>query len=319
VTAAPLSPEPLDLDMLREMYRNGAVNLAGIDPRLNATRIAQRLHVGRARVAGRLKAWSESGFLARYDVWLNPALFGWQGAWLSLQVDHPRHKATLLARLALVEGAVGGLEFLGDWVSLGLVFPEPAALERTTELLRGLAGVRAVEPPAIWEVAEPRRALTPLDIRIVRALRERPTATLSETSHRVGISARTMTRRYGELVENWAVWFVPVFDFRAISYPVVSLSLLLDPGTGPADVLRRLRARFPLTLESRFQGAGPDGGAIPHVFFVMPPSAAHLEELTLLVESMEGVRSVESLLLVRVHSFPAWFDRHLASLARPSR
>src|SRR5271170_4115446 len=77
VTATPLRPESLDLDIFRELYRGGAANLAGFDPRLNATRIAQHLRVGRARVAGRLNAWNDSGFLARYDVWLNLALFGW--------------------------------------------------------------------------------------------------------------------------------------------------------------------------------------------------------------------------------------------------
>jgi DNA-binding Lrp family transcriptional regulator len=317
VTDPPLTPEPLDLDILREMYREGAVNLAGIDPRLSATRIAKRLRVGRARVAGRLKAWDATGFLLRYDVWLNPALFGWHGAWVSVRVDHPRVKPDLFAHLALVDGAISALEFLGEWVTVGLVAPDPESLDRRAGLMRGLAGVRGVEPPVPWRGPAPKRELTTLDVRIVRALRERPTATLSDTARRVGISTRTMTRRYSELVDGLAVWFVPVFDFRAISYPVVSLSLNVGPGVGPENVTRRIRARFPLTLGFQTAELGPELGDGGQLLFVMPPSAAHLEDLEQFVRSIEGVVEFEANVMVRMHSFPAWFDRHLESLARP--
>ena len=162
--------------------------------------------------------WKESGLLRRYDVWLNPALIGWVGAAVNIRVDHPRVKSTLFSRLEMVDGAVMAMEFLGEWVTLALVAPDPASLERRVALVRGLAGVKEVEPPILWPVLEPRRALTPLDIRIVRALRERPTATLSEAAHAVGISTRTMTRRYSALIDGWAVWLV-----RDTTVPVISL------------------------------------------------------------------------------------------------
>jgi DNA-binding Lrp family transcriptional regulator len=317
VAAPAFRPEALDLDILREMYRNGAANLAGIDPRVNATRIARRLKVGRARVAARLKVWSDSGFLQRYDVWLNPALFRWHGAWIAIQVEHPRRKRELFSRLALVDGAVSGIEFLGPWISFGLVAPDPASLERTVGLLRGLAGVAALEPPQPWRLPEPRRDLTPLDLRIVRALRERPTASLGETARRVGISTRTMTRRYAQLLDHDAVWFVPVFDFRAIAQPVVSVGMNLDGTTSREAVVRQVRSRFPLLLEFENSEIGPQLANDEHVLFVLPPSAAHLEELEEFVASVKGVRGVETNVLVRSLSFPAWFDRHLESLARP--
>ncbi|MGA8303804.1 MAG: Lrp/AsnC family transcriptional regulator [Thermoplasmata archaeon] len=309
-----MRPESLDLDIIREMYREGAANLAGVDPRLNATRIAHRLRVGRARVAARLKTWDEVGFLQRYDVWLNPALFGWQGAWVSIQVDHPRVKPPLFARLALIDGAVSGLEFLGDWISVGLVTPDSPSLHRSLDLIRGLAGVRGVEPPVVWRTPVPQRQLSSLEVRIVRALRERPTATLSETARRVGVSTRTMTRRYAQLIEDWAVWFVPIFDFRTISSPVVSVGLSLAVGASREGIARKVRARYPLTLEFRNTIVGPQLGVDSLMLFVIPPSAAHLEELEQFIGALEGVVGLETNVMVRSHSFPAWFDRHLATL-----
>jgi DNA-binding Lrp family transcriptional regulator len=317
VTRAPLNLDALDLAILREMYRDRAVNLAGIDPRLNATQVAHRLRVGRARVAARLRAWKESGFLRRYDVWLNPALLGWPGAWVGVRVEHPRQKADVMRRLGLVDGAVGGMEFLGDWVSVAIVGPDEASIARRVDLLRGLAGVREVEPPVFWQALPPRRPLTSLDIRIVRALRERPTATLSETARRVGVSPRTMTRKYADLVNDRAVWFVPIFDFTATPHPVVSLSLLVDDGVSKDSVARTLRRRFPLVLDFSTAGLGPDLPAESQIFFVVLASAASLEDLAHFAETIEGVKGVETYVFVRMFAFPDWFDRHLETMPPP--
>jgi DNA-binding Lrp family transcriptional regulator len=321
VSPTPINPSRLDIDMLRELYREGAVNIAGIDPRLNATQIAHRLHVGRRRVAARLKVWKKVGFLRRYDVWLNPALLGVRGGWLNVRVDHPRSKAELFRRLALIDGVVSALDFLGEWVSVGLVGPDDRSIERKMALIRGLAGVREVEGPGSWDAPSPRRTLTPLDLRIVRALRARPEASLSETARTVGVSTRTMTRRYADLVEDWAVWFVPVFDFTALVPPVISLNLTVRRGTSQSSIARALRKNFPLVLESRLMAGLPNSPSEVVLVFVTLPSSASSEELHRLAESLEGVESVEQLTMVRMHSFPEAFDRELDALegvsARP--
>jgi DNA-binding Lrp family transcriptional regulator len=309
--------QPLDIDMLREMYREGAVDLAGVDPRLNATRVAERLHVGRSRVAARLKVWKDAGFLRRFDVWLNPALLGWQGGWVSLRVEHPRMKPDLFRRLRLVDGVVSALEFIGEWTSVGLIAPDRETLQRRVDLLRGLAGVSGIEGPAPWNPPAPTRPVSPLDLRIIHALRERPTASLSDIARRVGISTRTMTRRYSELVEGWAVWFVPVFDFTALISPVVCLNLAVDPGTSQDAVVRALRKKFPLVLEARRGALVPGNGTELIVLFVTLPSAASLEELDRWTAAIEGVQGVEALTMIRMHAFPEWFDHQLAALMAP--
>jgi DNA-binding Lrp family transcriptional regulator len=318
VPSAPIPTLPLDIDILREMYRGGAVNLAGIDPRLNATTIAQRLRVGRARVAGRLRVWREAGFLQRFDVWINPALLDWQGAWLDLRVARPRQKPELFRRLGLVDGIVSALEFVGEWTSVGLIAPDPGTLERRVALLHGLSDVVEVAGPNPWRSPVPTRSLTPLDLRIARALRAQPMASLHETARRAGISTRTMTRRYEDLVESGAVWFVPVYDFRALVNPVVSLSLRLGTGTSRESIARAVRKRFPLVLGSRMESdvaIGPD----VLVLFVLPPSAALLEEVERSAAALPGVEGVEAFTLVRMHSYPEWFDQQLTALSLGGR
>jgi DNA-binding Lrp family transcriptional regulator len=197
-----------------------------------------------------------------------------------------------------------------------VVSPDAAALERTLRIIRGLAGVREVDVPVPWRMLPPKRELSPLDIRIVRALRENPTALLSTTADQVGISTRTMTRRYANLVENRDVWFHPSFDFRAFSSPVVLLAVTLRPETDRRSILRRIQTEYPLSLAFRGmpERPGPDVGGL--LGLVMPSSAAHLEEVEQYVASIEGVEELEANVVVRLHSFPDWFDRHLEALAQ---
>jgi len=207
------------------------------------------------------------------------------------------------------------MDFLGDWVSVGIVAPDLASLQRRVGLVRHLVGVREVEAPVPWRTLEPKRPLTPLDVRVVRALRAQPTATLSEIARRVGISTRTMTRKYAELVEDWTVWFVPVFDFSALTRTVVSLNLHVRPDVTRETVSRELRSRFPLTLDFSTVGIGPEISPQDLVFFVTLPSAASLEELEQWAGAIEGVEKVESWVLIRILDFPDWFDQHLETLA----
>jgi len=187
--------DPIDVDILREMFRGRKVTVAGIDPRLNVSRIAKRLHTSRARVAYRLRRWSETGFVRRYDVWPNPALFGLRGWGVNVRSTRRLQKPELFRRIGLVDGVVGAQEFVGDWSAVQLVAPDEGTARRRFRLLQGIEGVAEVTDPQPWTPLEPKRPLSPLDLRILRALRKAPRASLSEIARSVGVSSRTMTSR----------------------------------------------------------------------------------------------------------------------------
>ena len=299
----------IDIDILREMYHSRAVTIAGVDPRLNASQVARRLGVSRARVGARLQEWTRYGLLQRFDVWPNPALFDRVGFSVDVRVADRFQKDTLFERIRLIEGAVGSIDFVGDWISVQFVVTNAADIGRTVALIRGLAGVAEVGIPLDWSRVEPTRELTPLDLRIVRVLRRYPTASLSAVARHVGVSTRTITTRYSRLVDDLAVWFVPVLDFRALTEPVVSLNVQLGPSVEREAIARAVRQTFPKTLEFR---RAPFGSVLPEsyaVFFVLCPSAARLEELEGFVRHVPGVKDVEMLVMIRIVSFPETFDR----------
>ncbi len=310
---------PLDLDILREMYPEGGVQISGIDPRLNANRIATRLGVSRARVSGRLSTWRELGFVARYDVWPNPLLFGLSGFAFEVRVAHRADKPEVIERIGLVPGAIGGIDYLGDWITVTFALPAEEDPRRAMALLRSLAGVAEVENTASWNSVDSPRALSPLELRVVRALRRFPTDSLTAIARHVGVSTRTITARYGRLLDEHAAWFIPVFDFRSLAEPVVTLAIEFATPGDRAGFPRALTRAFPNSLEFLRQPFGPVLPDLVGSFFVVADSAARVDEIERWVHRYPGVKGFESATLVRVLSFPDTFDRLLSAEVAPAR
>ena len=304
--------DPLDVDILREMYRTRAVTVAGVDPRLNVSHIARRLRTSRNRIARRLRLWSEVGFIRRYDVWPNPALFHLLGWSVNLQFSDRLGKPEVFERLGTVDGVVSAVEFLGDWTAVQFVTPDEETGRRRKEIFRHLKGVEAVEELYPWRPLPPRAPLSPLDLRILRALRERPRGSLTEIARTVGISTRTMTTRYERLVDSWSVWFVPVFDFTQLPLPIVSVNVDLEPGASGQRVADAVLKQYPWTLEFGWGEFGPPETEAFKTLFVTLPSVGAIEDLERLVRSVPGTKNVEVLVMLRTHSFPRWFDELLA-------
>ncbi len=313
-TVAPTLPGgyDLDVDILRVMYTSTGVSIAGIDPRLNASRVARHLGVSRARIAARLRAWTEYGFLRRYDVWPNPYLFQRTGATFDVRVHDPLAKDEVIGRIELVPGAVGGIEFLGGWLAATFVLPRDEDPRRVAALLRGLSGIAEVGDAIPWAPPPYERTLSPLELRIVRVLRQYPTDSLASIARHVGVSTRTITARYSRLIDERAVWFVPVLDFRALAGPVLALNLVFRAPADREAFARALRRKYPQSLgfgRIQFGPALPD-----HIgaYFVVVPSAAQVEEVEGWVRTNSGVVSAETLTMKRTFSFPETFDRLLA-------
>jgi DNA-binding Lrp family transcriptional regulator len=319
VADAPLVLTELDRDILTELYHTGQITIAGVDPRVSISRIARRLRTSRARVAARIRLWERAGLMRGYDVWPNPALFGLAGGSVDLRVTDRLQKRELFDRLALVDGVVGGVEFLGEWISLQLVAPDPATLDRRVRLLGGMGGVAEVGPLFRWSTLEVRRGFSPLDVRIVRALRRNPRASLAETAKVVGVSARTMAARYGALLDESLVWYVPAYDFTTLASPIVSLGIQLDRAEDRAPVLKLLRARLPWYLEFGWSGFGPVFNAQTLALVVLAPSAAGIEGIERAARQVPGVTGAEANVMVRVVSFPAAFESFLSLAAPPHR
>lgn len=299
----------LDVDILREMYPSRGVELSGVDPRLNASRVSRRLGISRARVAARLRAWTEFGFVRRFDVWPNPHLFGLTGTTFDVRVADRLRKPSVIERLGLVPGAVVALDYAGEWMGFTCVFRLGEDPNRIGALLRGLADVSEVGPAVPWGVPDVGRPLSPLDLRILRVLRQFPTDTLASIARHVGVSTRTITGRYGRLLDERSAWFLPVFDFRALAEPAVSVGVQCRSVADRVAFGRALHHEYPRSIEFHRTPFGPVLEETFGYFFVLARSAARVEELESWVRDFPGVERHEAVTMIRMVSFPETFDR----------
>ncbi len=309
----------LDLSILREMYRSRGVEVSGIDPRLNPTEVSRRLRVSRARVASRLRAWSEFGFLDRYDVWPNPFVFGLTGVWLDVRVDDRLDKESVLERIGLIPGAVGALDLVGDWIGATFVHPIGEDPARIAALVRSLSGVAKVEGPTVWGIAGPDHSPSPLDFRIIRVLRAHPRDSLASIARLAGVSTRTLTTRYSRLIDERAVWFIPILDFRAIAEPILSVGVQFASASDREAFGRALHRHHPRSIEVFRGPIGPPIAEDRGSYFVIARSAARVEEFERWIRGCPGVVSHEVYTLVRLISFPATFDRLMTSTDASAR
>ncbi len=317
----PTDPEPtlpgdpdLDLAILRVMYPSGHIEPAGIDPRLNATRIARELRVGRGVIAQRLRAWSKFGFLAQYDVWPNPALFGQAPVWLDVRVADRLQKESVLERIGLVPGAVMALDVAGEWIAATFVRPVDEDRRRLADLVQNLSGVREVGPPSGGPVEAPDRLPTPLDFRIIRVLRRHPRESLANIARLARVSTRTITTRYHRLIENRAVWFVPIYDFRALAEPVLSVNVRCASGPDRERFAHSLHRAFPRILEFLRSPVSPMLTEDRLGCVLIARSAARVEGIERWIRAQPGVVDCELAVMVRQVVYPETFDRLIASM-----
>ena len=304
----------LDLAILRVMYPSGHIEPAGIDPRLNATRIARRLRVGRGVIAQRLRAWSEFGFLVQYDVWPNPALFGQAPVWLDVRVADRLQKEAVLERIGLVPGAVMALDVAGEWIAATFLRPVDEEPRRLADLVRNLSGVAEVGPASGGKVLAPDRLPTPLDFRILRVLRRHPRESLATIARLARVSTRTITTRYHRLIEDRAAWFVPIYDFRALTEPVLSVNVRCASASDRERFARSLYRAYPRLLEFLRSPASPMLTEDRLGCVIIARSAARMEGIERWIRRQPGVLDCELAVMIRQVVYPETFDRLLASM-----
>ena len=304
--------DPLDVGILRELSRDQIVWFGRLDPRLSASEIARRLHVDRATVGARLRAWERQGFLRGHEVVPSPLVFGATIAGGNLRVEDLRKKPRILEDLSLIPGLISAVDHNGDWVALLYAFGRPDELDRARRLVGRLSGVGEVTPCVPFIAPAPTMSPTRLDYRILDDLKLGPRRTFQEIARSVRISPKSLVRRLELLVRGRAVWYLPMLDFTAYNKAVVArFVIVLRPGnvSGPvADWVRRRVSGVTYLVDSSTL-AGNEGPLPP-----MLDVGAHLEsiggaeDVQRELQGLDQVEDVELLFPRRIFLYRTWFD-----------
>ena len=240
--------DPLDLRIIRTM----GIRPYGHRPQnpevLRPSYLATRLRVEPETVKAHLARMEASGFIRFYQVYPNFRHLGLASAAYLFRVPDDDQKAAAIERVQLIDGLVEVHNFLGAEMCVEVTYRAEHDLSRKLRLLAEFTGDG--NPTRFYDRDMPpvRHALTRLDWRIVNALRYRGRRPLAEVGDELGMSARTVRRRYDRMMKEGSMFIGPAVDpSKAPGTVLFELLFYTTPqadASTPQRVLRTYEDRY---------------------------------------------------------------------------
>lgn len=281
---------------------------------LRPAALGRALKVSTDTVKRRLAALGKAGVFHGTMVFPNPRLLGLQMASFHFRMGEAARRRVSPAAVASVPGVLAVFDMVGGDRCVDVAFPDHEARERLEGELSGLLGA-ASSHFVDYATPTPSRDLTPLDWRLLRALRAAPGTTVEQAAKAVGVSARTGKRRFDRMAEKGDLDVIGLFDPGALKgHLLVDLVFHFRPGAGPADVPAVLNA-----FRSRWvaQWTPPDRRLGHLALVLVAESARELEDLRREGESLACVDRCDPLVIEGALESWDWLDAQIAKRAAP--
>lgn len=302
----PITMDSLDLKIVREMgfrpYGSHPQNLEAFKP----SYLAKRTGVEPETVKARLARMEKSGFIRFYQVYPNFRHLGLQGSAYLFSVPDDDRKAEAIQKVEPIDGLVEIHNFLGPEMCVDVSHRGPDDLSRKLRLLAEFTGDAA--PTRIYERHMPsvERTLTRLDWRILKALRYKGRRPLAEVANEVGVSQRTIRRRFDRMATEGSFFVVPAIDpGKAPGILLYELLFHLNPDAAesvPGQVLQMLDERY-------LYHYVPSSKALGNFDVLLyAESSGETEEVRQKVRSLPGVAKVTALVFRAWREYTEWID-----------
>ncbi len=309
--------DSIDFDIFRFLFPGGVFRWHGIDPRISMAQVAEQAGIGSNAVRQRIARWRQVGFLRGYDVRPNPYLFGANLLATEIPVPDPLGTDRVLEDLGLIDGVTDAWEAFHEdqrVVIVRYITEAPAAAARREKLLARLTPTGTLARRiALW-VNPCTHELSSLDWRIVRAFAQSPQSSFHVIAREVGITPKTLTRRYSELLDSNALWWVPVFDFT--QFPAAVLVIAPNDPGARESVIRELRIRFPHWAPIDSGSESLYGNGIAGFFHVNCACVTAVDRLVREILGISGVDRVARYFPGRNVTYRAWFDQRIEERLR---
>jgi DNA-binding Lrp family transcriptional regulator len=313
----------VDFAIYRYLSPDGSARFWGgrriIDPRVGAREIAERVGISESAVRTRLRSLRDRGYLTDSSVWPNPSLFGSSLHVVDIPVAEVGASRALLNDLALVEGVTFARDVLDErdrTVQVYFAGDTPSVAARRTGLLRRLAPGAALRGPRSYHIPPATRALTPLDWRVVEALRRSPDASLQQLSKTLKISLKTAGTRYRALLDSGAVWWT--HGSESAELPLALLTAGMEEGADPDPVATRVAREtsqwIPIAADG--QGFDPAMKRTDFAGLLLAESPAAVEAAAQRLLDRPGVARVRRTFALGSRIYPGWFDDQVARKLR---
>lgn len=263
--------------------------------------IARRLALDLKTVKARIERMSEVGFLRGHQIVPNLGHFGLEAAGYLYRITDADRKRDALKRIEVTDGLLEVHDFLGAEACIDLAYRSPDELSVKLREIGESVGDRA--PVRFYDRTLPRvtRELSALDWRIIRSLRGRAHRPLAEVADELGVTLKTVRRRFDRMAREGSFFVAPMLDpSRATGLVLFELLVYTTPDAAH-DTQRNVLSALDENHVYHYTPASRSLGNFDVLLF--GESVATVERLRAAARSVPGVARVDPLL------FQGWIDR----------
>ena len=283
--------------------------------RLNPWVIAKKVGADGNTVKLRLSKMKRSGFVRYFQIYPNFRLLGVSDVAYLFHVGDVLDKYEIIEKCSLVDGVTEIHNFIGNHVCIDFSYQDPRDEARRLELFRRLT--RCDSPERFYERTMPpvEIELSHADWRIIKALRYDAMKPLSKVASELGLTLKTVRRRFDRMTQNNAVIIVPVVNPAEMA-DTITHSLLVYPSPDRRNqVLARAMQEFDNTCFLSYTSEADNA-----MLCLAARTLAETEDNLLRAKRIEGMRDVRLLVLREMREYTQWvdsaIDRKIAETAR---
>ncbi len=306
----------LDLQIFRSLgflpYGQHSCDLS----RLNPWVIAKKVGADGRTVKLRLNNMQKNGFIHYFQIYPNFRLLGLSGVAYVFNVGDVLRKYDVIDNCALVDGVTEIHNFIGSELCIDFTYQDARDENRRLELFRKLTHCES--PVRFYERVMPRSEiiLSNMDWHIIKALRYNAFKPLSTVAGELGLSAKTVRRRFERMVQNNAVIIAPIINPAHIANTITYVIFLYPSPDKWSSVMEKVMTIFNYSyfLTRMFP---PENSAV----YMSARTLAETEDNLIKVRRIEGVKDARILILKEMRENTQWLDsaidRKISETAKP--
>ncbi|MCL4519144.1 MAG: Lrp/AsnC family transcriptional regulator [Thaumarchaeota archaeon] len=272
--------------------------------RLNPWVIAKKIGANGRTVKLRLKRMQKSGFIQYFQIYPNFRLLGLGGSGYVFNVANVKKKYEVIDSCSIAEGITEVHNFMGENVCVEFTYQDSRDEERRLKLLRRLTDCES--PTKVYDRVMPPlldKSLNSTDWRIIKALRYNALRPHTEVAKELGLTAKTVRRRFERMVRNNALVIMPMINpshlANALTY-VIQVFPSPEKWDGVVEsVMSVFSGSYLLTRMWR-----PKWVAV----YLTAQTLADTEDNIIKVSQIEGVKDSRILVLKEIRDYSHWLD-----------
>ena len=276
---------------------------AGDLSRLNPWVIAKKVGADGSTVKLRLKNMSKSGFIKYFQIYPNYRLLGINDSAYSFQLDDVLEKKEILEKCSLVDGVTEIHNFIGRIICVDFTYQDSRDERRRLDLFRNLTHCDSPQKFYDRVMPEVNIKLTSIDWQIIKALRYDAFKPLSKVAKELGLTAKTVRKRFDRMAQNNAVIIVPLINPAEIPDTVTHAMLLFPSPSEREEVMRRAMEIFGSSCFMVFTSSQGNS-----MLCLAARTLAETEENLIRARKIQGMIDVKLLILREITEYTQWMD-----------